>query len=186
MVDPYHFAPMSEHPLPTMIEPFKLVVKRALVDGPVELDSLPRLCDELANKTSQEGFAEVELAFQRDQQGFATASGYVRAIAGVVCQRCLGVVSIPLEASVSWAFITDEAAFEDVPKAYDAIMVEDEAISLIDLIEDELLLALPPVPMHEEGECKAPDQQPHDEGFASGGEVKKNPFEVLAEFKKKS
>jgi len=186
MVDPYHFAPMSEHPLPTMIEPFKLVAKRALVDGPVELDSLPRLRDELANKTSQEGFAEVELAFQRDQQGFATASGYVRATAGVVCQRCLGVVSIPLEASVSWVFITNETAFEDVPKAYDAIMVEDEAVSLFDLIEDELLLALPPVPMHEEGECKAPDHQSHDEGFANGSEVKQNPFEVLAEIKKKS
>lgn len=186
MVDPYYFAPMSEHPLPTMIEPFKLVVKRAFIDGPIELNSLPRLCDELADKSSQEGFAEVELAFQRDQQGFATASGCVRAIAGVVCQRCLGVVSIPLEASVSWAFITDETAFEDVPKAYDAIMVEDEAISLFDLIEDELMLALPSVPMHKVGECKAPGHQPHDKGFASGSEVKRNPFEVLSEIKKKS
>lgn len=186
MVDAYHFAPMSEHPLPKMIEPFKLAAKRALVGGSVELDSLPRLREELADATSREGLAEVELSFQRDQQGFASASGYVKSTVGVVCQRCLGVAAIPLEASVHWAFITDEATFEDVPKAYDAILLEGEAASLFDLIEDELLLALPPVPMHEEGECRAPDHQPRDEGFVDKDEIKKNPFEVLVGIKKKS
>ena len=177
---------MSEHPLPKMIEPFKLVARRALVDGLVELGSLPRLYAELADKTSEVGFAEAALAFQLDQQGYAFTSGHVKATVGVVCQRCLGVVSIPLVADVNWAFIKDEDAFEDVPRAYDAILVEDEAISLFNLIDEELLLVLPPIPMHEEGECRVPDHQSSDEGFLDSSEQKKSPFEVLAGMKKKS
>ena len=186
MVDAYHFAPMSEHPLPKTIEPFKLVTTRALVAGAVSLNSLSRLQAELANTAAKANSAEVELAFQRDPQGYASATGFIRARGGLVCQRCLAVVSVPLDVPVNWAFVTDEDASCDVPKVYDAIILDEEAVSLFDLIEDELLLALPPVPMHEDGECKVPGYSSRNEKNMEQREGKKNPFEVLAEFKKKS
>ncbi|MBL4607400.1 MAG: DUF177 domain-containing protein [Pseudomonadales bacterium] len=155
--------------------------------GSFELCSLLRLKGELSNEESTENnFAEVELAFERDKLGYASASGFVKARVGMVCQRCLGVVPSPLDAAVNWVFIKDKSSFEDAPKTYDVIIVEDEAVSLFDLIEEELLLALPPIPMHEEGECRAPDHQPQSKGFAESSEVKRSPFELLAGIKKKN
>ena len=72
------------------------------------------------------------------------------------CQRCLEAVELPVECDVSLAVVGDDEAAANLPQAYEPLVLEGERISLIDLIEDDLLLGLPVTPRHAEHACQAP------------------------------
>ena len=106
---------------------------------------------------------------------------HLRASASVSlqCQRCLAPVAVPLDISRNFMFVHGE----DAAAALDADTEDDvlplaRALDLRELIEDELLLALPLVPRHDLCPqplvASAPDE-PADE--------RPNPFAVLAGLK---
>ncbi len=66
------------------------------------------------------------------------------------CQRCLQPVVLPMESERLFRFVADEAtaAEQDEDSAED-VLVWSRHFNLHELMEDELLLELPFVPMHE-------------------------------------
>lgn len=99
----------------------------------------------------------------------------------MVCQRCLGPVEAVLDADRSFLFV----AGEDAAAALDAESEDDvlaltRSLDLRELVEDELLLALPLVPRHEQ--CPEPLEVPPDTDAPA--EEKENPFAVLAALKR--
>ena len=105
------------------------------------------------------------------------------------CQRCLGEVLLPLEVERSYRFVADEAAAEaqDDESEEDVLAISRE-FNLLALIEDELLMALPLVPMHDVCPVQ-PKMVAADADFEGDGEAvgagKPNPFAVLAALKGK-
>lgn len=103
----------------------------------------------------------------------------------LTCQRCLGPVQTPLVVDRWFRFVADEATAEaqDNDCEEDLLPLEPRP-NLIDLIEDELLMALPLVPMHE----TCPEAVPMGSGDVDAGgsaqTERKNPFAVLAALKK--
>ncbi len=73
----------------------------------------------------------------------------------IACQRCLGPVVVPLVVDRWFRFVADEATaeIEDNDSEEDVLALEPRP-DLLHLIEDELLMELPLVPMH--GVCPAP------------------------------
>lgn len=105
------------------------------------------------------------------------------------CQRCLGEVLLPLAVERSYRFVADEAAAEaqDDESEEDVLAISRE-FNLLALIEDELLMALPLVPMHDV--CPvAPKMAAADADFEGDAQAvgagKPNPFAVLASLKGK-
>ncbi len=97
----------------------------------------------------------------------------------LVCQRCLGPVATGVQAERSFLFAPDEAS----AAALDAEIEEDvlaltRSLDARELVEDELLLALPLVPRHEV--CPEPLPVPSDEDVA---DERPNPFAALAALK---
>lgn len=100
------------------------------------------------------------------------------------CQRCLEPVALDLEIARALRFVADEATAEALDAdSEDDVLALPRRLDLHDLIEDELLLALPVVPMH--GIC------PHDLLISAGTpvdevepELAKNPFAVLSNLKR--
>ncbi len=102
------------------------------------------------------------------------------------CQRCLAEVSTHLEVVRSYRFVADEATAEaeDDDCEEDLLAISRE-FNLLALIEDELLMALPQVPMHDICPVQ-PKMATVDEDFeAEGNAGKPNPFAVLASLKAK-
>ncbi|MFN9727509.1 YceD family protein [Acidovorax sp.] len=100
------------------------------------------------------------------------------------CQRCLTPVDVPVEVERSFRFVADEATAEalDDESEEDLLAISRE-FDLRELIEDELLMALPVVPKHEE----CPDTVPlasSDEDFEEASAAKPNPFAALADLRK--
>jgi uncharacterized protein len=105
------------------------------------------------------------------------------------CQRCLGEVLLPLQVERSYRFVADEAAAEaqDDDSEEDVLAISRE-FNLLELIEDELLMALPLVPMHDvcpvQPKMAAADADFEGDGGAVGA-GKPNPFAVLVALKGK-
>ncbi|WP_157263679.1 YceD family protein [Azohydromonas aeria] len=99
------------------------------------------------------------------------------------CQRCLQPVALSLALQRTLRFVhgEDEAARLDADSEDDVLALE-RAFDLRALVEDELLLALPLVPRHEQ--CPQPltaAQQPD----AEEEPVRENPFAALARLRRR-
>ncbi|HSI48444.1 MAG TPA: YceD family protein [Ideonella sp.] len=98
------------------------------------------------------------------------------------CQRCLGPVVSDVAVDCSLRFVSDEASAAEMDAdSEDDVLALQRWMDLRELVEDELLLALPLVPRHEV--CPEPLPLPEDEVEAD--EAQPNPFAVLAQLRKK-
>jgi uncharacterized protein len=82
---------------------------------------------------------------------------------------------------VRLAIVANEKQAELVSGDREPMLVTDGQLFLMDLIEDELILALPIIPRHPEGECPRDESQGGEEG---GQRAAENPFAVLRSLKK--
>lgn len=106
-----------------------------------------------------------------------------QAVLPMTCQRCLTPVQMPLSVDQRYRFVAseDQAMAED-DEAEEDLLVLSREFNLPELVEDELLMALPLVPRHEvcPGALKMSAQ---DADFEHDDE-KANPFAVLSSLKK--
>lgn len=104
-----------------------------------------------------------------------------RAGLSLICQRCLQPVAVVVQVQRSFLFAADEAAAAAIDAdSDDDVLALCRTLDLIDLIEDELLLALPLVPRHEV--CPQPLAVRDDDALF---EERPNPFAVLSAMKPK-
>ena len=102
----------------------------------------------------------------------------------MTCQRCLNMADIALYVDRSFRFVKDEAAAEAMDdEADEDLLAMSKDFNARALIEDELLMELPLVPMHDE----CPEVMPmasSDDDFEEASTGKPNPFAVLAGLRK--
>lgn len=102
------------------------------------------------------------------------------------CQRCLEVYSHPLSVEFKLVLVQSEAEAEHLADEYEPLLTDREQIRTAELIEDELMLALPIVAMHaNEDDCSV--QLDRQQGMAdeAAEQHKPNPFEALKALKRK-
>ncbi len=84
--------------------------------------------------------------------GVPVANIAVTADMRLVCQRCLQAMDWPVESRSRVALVPDLAAADRLPDGLESIIVENDRVSVRDLVEEELLLALPVVPKCDAGD----------------------------------
>lgn len=95
------------------------------------------------------------------------------------CQRCLGPVHETVTIAKPLRFVSDEAQAAALDaELEDDVLALERTLDLRELVEDELLLALPLVPRH--AECPVPLPMPADDAVA---DEMANPFAALAQLK---
>ena len=100
------------------------------------------------------------------------------------CQRCLTPVDVPLEVERSFRFVADEATAEALDDdSEEDLLAMSREFDLRELIEDELLMALPVVPRHDECPAAVPLAS-SDDDFEEANTEKPNPFAALAALRK--
>lgn len=109
-----------------------------------------------------------------------------QALLPLTCQRCMGNVAVPLEVDQWYRFVaSEEIAMVQDDESEEDLLVMEPQFDLVAVLEDELLMALPLVPMHDE--CPtAPVLRAADAELADEPEGKPNPFAVLSGLKKKN
>lgn len=167
--------------IPAHIEPRRLVDRGIVLSGAVPTAKMSRLN---ALLDAPAGDVQVELAFRRDEAGVSAMHGHYQVDVAMVCQRCLDQVVLALDTQCDVGFVTNDAAAKNLPRDYEPVMVDEEGLDLHALIEDELLLALPVVPMHPLETCQHPSGFEPDLAEPEEEAEKPNPFSVLTKLKR--
>lgn len=107
-------------------------------------------------------------------------------VVALTCQRCLGPVETPLVVDRWYRFVATEAQAEaEDDAAEEDLLALEPRPDLMPVLEDELLMALPLVPMHEACPQPLPSSAGVLPGDAEGAEApRENPFQALAKLKK--
>ncbi len=167
--------------LPVQVDPYRLAEQGREYEGVLPLRHMKRLAPMLA---TDEGEVSVSLRFGIDEMGVHFLEGSIRADLVVLCQRCLEEMRLPVETDLALGFVDSTAEADRLPGGYEPYIVESVPMALIDMIEEELILSLPQIPMHELQNCpaqaylEAPDKTQQDK---TGQET---PFQKLADLKK--
>jgi uncharacterized metal-binding protein YceD (DUF177 family) len=94
--------------------------------------------------------------FADAQDGLPAVTGRVAVTIHAVCQRCLGVVEIPLEVELRLRLGGDAAGTEDDDR-YETWELEEDTLRPLDLVEEALIMAIPLAAMHvDDAVCKQP------------------------------
>lgn len=191
---------------PHALDIFEFARSARQAAGAVRISQLPRMLAEVPADAPDrdtlvtwqaEGFTESEL----QDDGSHAAQPYMRlalhGAAWLECQRCLAPYEQAFDVDVTYRIVATEEEADAFPLDDDEIdvIVGSRQFDLVDLIEEELLLALPIVPSHEV--CPAVHESlvsgasgPAVETGSDSGEdelpadEKPHPFAALASLKK--
>lgn len=168
--------------IPEFIDPWLLADRGAIIAGEYDLTSLERLNGLLQER---EGSVSFELNFSRDAKSRARITGFVRSELRLECQRCLEMMRMPVDAQLDLVVIQVSAEAEIIPDECEPVMVEDGLLKVVDLVEDELLLAVPLIPMHEPEQCSVhpTDRVICAESADQDGPAEASPFAILSSMK---
>lgn len=163
--------------LPDRVDVARQVQARRIYEGALPLAVLRRLGGSLA---SSEGEARYSVEFGMDALGIACLDLHVEAGLPLVCQRTLETFVHPVTIDQRLGLIARESEEAALPEGYEPLLVADGLLSIADVIEDELILALPVVPLKPGAPLEWVD--PSDDGSAET--EPRNPFAALGSLKK--
>lgn len=172
----YHRAPMSDT-LPEDVDPWRMVQARREFRGTLPVAGLTRLRDSLAEPVGDVHYA---ITFGSDDFGTDHVHIELEATLTLTCQRLLKPFEWPMSVVQDLGLIRDEAGESALPEGFEPLLVEDGHLNLKDVIEDELILALPVVALSPGAPIES---LPLTRSSEPDHESAANPFAVLGQLK---
>ena len=137
--------------LPELIYPYQLARSGRSLQGPIPVARMWRLAETLC---STAGEIVIDLRFRRGEHGRFCIQGRIRGELQLVCQRCMEPLPWSANCEVRLGLIPATMSRERLECGYEPLVApEDSPLSLATMVEDELLLTLPIVPMHPANRC---------------------------------
>jgi len=174
---------MSSH-LPDFVDPWRLSDLGKRFAGELELRRMARLGETLSNI---EGSIAYDLEFGRDGKRRPRIKGRIRAVLALQCQRCLEQLDYPVETGFDLTVIETVEEAGRLSDEAEPVLATDGRIGLRELLEDELLLAIPQVPRHDPAVCavdvEAMESVPPASQSPQKATNEANPFAVLSGLK---
>jgi uncharacterized protein len=168
--------------LPEVLDAWRMVAARRGFEGILPLSSMARLRDSLCD---DEGEVRYRIDFDRDALQVPYVELRIQASLPLVCQRSLKQFLQPVQVVQRLALVpadTDlEAAEAGLPEGYEALpLPADGALRPAELVEDELILAVPVVAISPGSEALEREWAPTAAEMDEAG-----PFAALAALKKR-
>ena len=164
--------------VPELLDAWRMVAARRRFEGRVPLSALGRLQGLVADA---EGECSYALEFGRDEVlRVAYVELTIDTALPLICQRSMQRFLLAVNMVQRLGLVRDEEEEQALPPDYEALLVpEDGSLRPLDLVEDELVMAVPVVPV-------APGSEAVERDFSATSEElgKANPFAALAALKK--
>jgi uncharacterized protein len=164
---------MSER---NLFDPEHLIRSGDAIIKSVPLSRFEGLTDRLADPV---GEVKWQISASRDRYQKPRLSLELSAHLILKCQRCLGPIGYELNETRHFALFKDEASLPELADEDDDVdcMVVNGEMDAMALVEEELLLALPMMPLHDAESCQAGQGEEEEEGTL---ELKPSPFAMLS------
>lgn len=170
--------------LPLEVDPIRLATRGEHLQGTIPLKQMKRLISALS---SSEGEVFIDAEFSVDINQVVILAGEIKTDTQLICQRCMKEMDLPIALDFQLAFVRSEAEMERLPEGYEATLIDKTTMMLSDIIEDEILLALPPIPKHLDESCNSDNVEEgrDDQKIEPNTEniERENPFDILASLK---
>lgn len=167
--------------LPVEIDPFRLAGQGARLQGTLPLAAMTRLMDSVLGP--ENGQVVVDLRFDTSENGVPSVTGQLQTIVQMRCQRCLEPMDVKLDVAPAMQLRSaDEPASQ---KEQQETLLVQGPLRLRELVEDELLLALPMLPRHGMEQCSAAQYVAHSDASESAAQAN-HPFAQLGKWKPKT
>ena len=137
---------------PAVIDSLEFARSAQSISGSLPIASLKRLDDLLVDADGSVSYA---LLGSRDERNRPQLELRIEGRLHLQCQRCLSLLDYPVDITSVLLIVPHGVRSEDDmddPQAPDAIEASAE-LDVGELIEDEVLLALPLAPRHRDGAC---------------------------------
>ena len=156
---------MSQQPV---IDGFEFAESGGFLEGAFPCGAFPRLQDRLRESA---GSLAWTLQGLRDAQGRAALRLTVAGALKVTCQRCLAAMDLPVAIDSLLALAATQEEIDAAPIDAPDRVLAGRDMRVLDMVEDELLLAMPAAPRHER--CAGPrgETQSGRSPFAQLGEL---------------
>jgi uncharacterized protein len=151
------------------------------VAGALALEHFGRLVEVCRTR---EGQVSADLLFEHTARGLRVVHGIVDTSLPLICQRCLEPMMQPVHAEVMLALFLAGESQEGVPEDVEALVV-DPLYSVTNLLEDEILLAMPMMPRHPMGTCVAAGSAPARGGQGETKTERPHPFATLEKLRRR-
>jgi uncharacterized protein len=167
--------------LPIYIQPVSFSERGKRLSGVLEISELARLSDVLQDT---EGLVAIELFFDKEER-IAVVNGHIKASLTFECQACLTPVTLLIDKNFKLGFVSSLEQADKLTSDCDPFILEDGRVALIELIEDEVLLALPDFPRHDHDCVERKEDSVEIEDTVDDGKQTRsnNPFSILAKLK---
>lgn len=130
------------------IDGFRFAKAEGSISGTVSVSKLPRLAEMLREPVAEVAYS---LTGTRDSLGRLALRLTAQCSLPLTCQRCLDAMELPLSVDSILVLARGEReiqARQDDPDGPDWV-VGGEAMPVLEMVEEELLLSLPYIPRHE-------------------------------------
>jgi uncharacterized protein len=154
------------------------------LSGHTPLAQFERISQDCVGEVTGDVVWSIQGSTQTSASGSDAAWLHLEATAHVplTCQRCLGSVSLALRLNQDFRFVADEAtALAQDEESQEDVLVLSRDFDVLALVEDELLMALPIVPMHEA--CTHERALTSEDEGDDFSDEKPHPFAALASLK---
>jgi len=126
----------------------QLAESRAAFDFDIPVAELPGVAAGLSAAAP----LHARLEFGREQ-GLSVARVRLRGMLELTCQRCMQALPFAIDTDSRVALVAGEAEGAAVPEAWDTFLAAEGRLRFPDLLAEEVVLALPIVPLHAAGDC---------------------------------
>jgi uncharacterized protein len=170
-------------PLPAQLDPIALATLGDGLAGTVSLLTMERLKGVVERLVEHD--ARVSLRCAKLASGIHLLTGVVSARFQMICQRCLGGVNINIDRNFELALVNSDVEAARIQDDYETHELKKGRLVTSELIEDELLLSLPIIPMHAHESACDPAMLHilRHNSKEPGNQPSTNPFEVLKNLK---
>ncbi len=164
--------------LPEELDFIQTARKGSEIQGNWPVKGMKRLTELLLDDS---GMVEASLRFKQEGR-LRHVSGTVSAQVNVTCQRCMQAMPLLIETEFNLALVSDESKADQLPDGFEPLILdEDNRLNIPHMLEEELLLVMPIVAMHESDDCSEYlyQQKTQQQTEAELKQEKDNPFSVL-------
>ena len=164
--------------LPLTIDPIKAAQKRLDYVGYYPIQAITRVDCPKSDITCS-------LSFDFDEQRLCVITIDAKMTLELICQRCFKPFITEVHVMNKFSPVKSDAQAETLPEHYEPVLVNEFGeVDILALIEDEIILSLPIVPVHDSKHCEV------SEADMVFGEIpleneKPNPFAILVSLKNK-
>lgn len=126
-----------------------LVARGATVDFSFPVSSLTRLAA-LAPPAAAVGTHRLDagFTFRTGTEGHPQLRLVVAGTVPLVCQRCLGLLELPVSVDVLLTMVRNDQEAGGLAEPFDTVLLDDGMLHVEQVVEDEVLAVLPLAPKH--------------------------------------